>query len=109
MGMDLKPVNPSADAPRYPNDYPYEPRRGQAKWGRYSWSGWSWLIENLERWGVNVAEFRGCNDGEVISEATCKAVADAIEKNIHEFPQSDREWLLEDVILWRTCGGYEQH
>ena len=104
MGMDLKPINPSADAPKYPDDCPYEPRRGQARWGRYNWSGWGVLLDSLREWGVDTAEFAGSNDGDVISDETCKKVADAIEKHA----PADH-WLRDDVIYWRTCGGYEQH
>ena len=109
MGMDLKPINPSADAPRYPDDYPNEPVRGQAKWGRYSWRGWDKITTYLESWGVNIDEFAGSNDGEVICDATCKAVADAIDANASQLTNDGNEHLIEDAVLWRTCGGYEQH
>jgi hypothetical protein len=100
MGMDLQPLNPSDDAPA--DEY------GVIIWGRYNWAGWSWLVEHLEKWCVDCSEFSGTNDGEVISDATCKKVADAIEAHLQELDEEDREWLSSHVRMWRTCGGYAQ-
>lgn len=100
MGMDLKPVNPSEAAPRYED--------GDAIWGRYNISGWSYFRQLLEQWEVNTDELSGMNDGEVISEETCLEIADAIERNLDTMQQDDREWLEPKIALWRTCGGYEQ-
>ena len=107
MGMDLKPINPSKDAPRYPSDDKYSPN--DVIWGRYNWSGWSYICNLLNEWGVNTSEFSGMNDGEVISEETCKKVADAIEAHLDELDKEHREWLKDDIALWRTCGGYRQY
>jgi len=100
MGMDLKPINPSDDAPKYPD--------GSPQWGRYNWTGWSFLLSHLQGWGVPLDEFRGMNDGEVISDETCKLVANAIEHNIKQLSLDDEDWLRPHIALWRTCGGYEQ-
>lgn len=100
MGMDLEPVAPTAEAPKRQD--------GTPKWGRYNWSGWSWLMDLLEKWGVDTREFSGMNDGEVISEETCRQVADAIEKHLPELDGEAQAVLKEDIILWRTCGGYRQ-
>lgn len=100
MGMDLCPVAPSEDAPTDENSH---------IWGRYNWNGWRWLVEHLNKWGVDTIEFSGFNDGDLISEETCKKVADAIEKNLHTLDEEDQTWLKEDIILWRTCGGYYQY
>lgn len=54
------------------------------------------------------SEFSGFNDGEVISEETCKTVADAIEQHLSELEEVDQRWLKPHIALWRTCGGYEQ-
>lgn len=101
MGMDLKPVNPSPGAPHHED--------GTVKWGRYNWSGWRWLTEHLDEWGVDTSEFKGMNDGDPISEATCIKVAEAIEQHINELEPCDQRWLKDDIVLWRTCGGYLQY
>ena len=108
MGMDLTPINPSADAPVYPMDYAYAPFRGRLIEGRYNWSGWSFLQNLLNEQGVDLSEFSGYNDGEVISEATCLKVADAIEAALPTLSEREREWLTPHIQRWRTCGGYEQ-
>jgi len=100
MGMDLKPVNPSDEAPR--DD------EGNVIWGRYNLSGWSYFRQLLEQWEVNTDELSDMNDGEVISEETCNDIADAIESNLDTMHPDDREWLMPKIALWRTCGGYEQ-
>lgn len=108
MGMDLKPVRPGKHAPRYPQDYHYPPKRGKVIWGRYNWSGWSVICDYLVKWGVMTNEFDGLNDGKLISAKTCRKVADAIESHLPEIPEEHREWLKDDIELWRTCGGYQQ-
>lgn len=113
MGMDLKPINPTKDAPKDEHGY---------VWGRYNWGGWRWLISHLDKWGVDTSEFKGMNDGDPISAATCKIVGDAIESHqaelIREFIDEEgeppekagelEEYIKEQATRWRTCGGYEQ-
>lgn len=101
MGMDLKPINPSAGAPRHAD--------GEIKWGRYNWSGWRWLVDHLNEWGVDTSEFKGMNDGDPISEGTCIKVAEAIEAHLDELELRDQQWLKNHPTLWRTCGGYLQY
>lgn len=98
--MDLKPMRPTKDAPREDD--------GSAVWGHYNWTGWRELTTYLHKWGVDMSRFSGMNDGDLIPSATCKSVADAIEKHLFEVPYDDRKWLADQVILWRTCGGYRQ-
>jgi hypothetical protein len=100
MGRDLEPINPSPDAPRDED--------GQIVWGRYNWAGWRWLVDRLIEWGGDVSEFSGWNAGDPIAAETCRKVADAIERHIEELDADDRQWLAEDISLWRTCGGYRQ-
>lgn len=100
MGMDLKPINPTADAPKDSD--------GDFRWGRHNWTGWSELVDLLQSWEVDTREFAGTNDGYVISAETCLKVADALEKNLPSQPQDIQDWLQPKIILWRTCGGYEQ-
>jgi hypothetical protein len=97
--MDLVPVNKGSETLHY------------------NWSGWRWLIERLIRWGVDISEFAG-NDGELISDATCKAVADALEKRSEELLEEEsdeqpRAWVkrltTEDARAWRQSGGFWQY
>lgn len=99
MGMDLKPIAPSPDAPE--DEFGVE-------WGRYNWTGWLWLHRALQNWGIDTTEFSGSNDGAVISDKTCKLVADEIERRLPELEGKYRDWLRPHVAKWRTCGGYEQ-
>lgn len=100
MGMDLQPVAPTAEAPRN--------EQGEVIWGRYNIAGWSWLIDHLQEWGVDVSEFSGCNDGDLISAKTCFLVGEAIEARLDELDLGDKNWLASHVALWKTCGGYYQ-
>jgi len=100
MGMDLKPINPTPDAPKDED--------GRLEWGRYNWTGWRWIVDHLQAWGVSTSEFKGCNDGDPISAETCRKVADAIEAHLPELEERDRKWLAPHVERWRTCGGYQQ-
>lgn len=100
MGMDLKPLRPTPNAPL--DD------RGFHQWGHYNWTGWEWLIEHLEQWGVNTGEFVFLNDGKAISEETCLRVANAIEVHLSELEERHQKWLEPHIRLWRTCGGYAQ-
>ena len=106
MGMDLKPVRPSKKAPRHPADASYG--ANEVIWGRYNWSGWRYICDKLEEWGVDISEFSGCNDGEKISAATCKKVADAIEAHLSGLDEQHRNWLQPHIDRWRYCGGYRQ-
>lgn len=106
MGMDLKPIRPSKNAPRYPADDKYAP--GQVIWGRYNIAGWGWIWDRLTEWGVDTSEFSGFNNGDKISAATCRKVADAIEQHLPELDERNRRWLEPHIALWRTCGGYRQ-
>ena len=110
MGMDLKPQRPSKDAPRRDD--------GTIRWGRYNISGWAALYHFLEGNGVDTSEMSGYNDGDRIKAATCRKIADTIEANFEEyldkFGVTEKDPLgiescKNDVLLWRTCGGYRQY
>jgi len=101
MGMDLKPLNPSDNAPR--------DKDGEVTMGCYGWTGWTWLVDHLNEWGVDTAEFSGYNDGDEISAGTCALVADAIEAHLVELAEWERDWIKPHIDLWRTCGGYAQY
>ena len=105
MGMDLKPLNPTADAPRYPADDPHSP--GEVIWGRYNWTGWAELQRFLEAWGwTDFSEFAGTNDGKEISAETCGKIADFLEEHLKTADPEIVFWLSSHVLRWRTCGGY---
>jgi hypothetical protein len=111
MGMDLIPIAPSQEAPRYPWNYKHKSMRGKAITGRYNWSGWGALMDFLSDHGWDkddMSEFAGTNDGYVISDATCKKVADTIEKFKVDYTAIFVHGIDQDIQLWRTCGGYEQ-
>ncbi len=110
MGMDLKPVRPSKDAPLRAD--------GGIKWGRYSLSGWAALYHFLNGNGVDTSEMSGYNDCARIKAATCRRIADTIEANfdayLEKFGVTEKDPLgIEscklDIQLWRTCGGYRQY
>ncbi|MEM7599834.1 MAG: hypothetical protein AAF357_00280 [Verrucomicrobiota bacterium] len=94
-------MNPSKDAPI--DDYDGEPR-----WGRYNISGWYYLREKLNSWGVDISELSVYNDGAEISAETCGKIADAIEANAAALDDRHRDWLKGHIPLWRSCGGYAQ-
>lgn len=148
MGMDLVPISPTSDAPRYPLDSRYELLRGKLISPSYSISEWNLLLNRLDSWGVDVAGFSSFNDGDRISAEICRAVADAIEANLHTLPYDgwdddrvgftgshnwdptslqfnyytdiqfesgrvsaacrERIYWVNQIILWKTCGGYTQ-
>src|SRR5690242_19603192 len=89
MGMDLIPRN----------------RIGYAS---YDCWAWQFLCKKLMEWGVPTGEFSIYNEGEIISETTCKRVADAIEEHLGEIGDEHRRWLEPDIEFWRSCGGITQ-
>lgn len=97
--MDLKPVKPTAKAPR---------RRGKVIEHGYNWGRWEVLLAFLEKYGVTLESFDGLNDGKIIPAKKCIEVADAMDANINEVDEKCRKWMKKDSILWRTCGGYRQ-
>lgn len=99
MGMDLKPIKPTKDAPRGEDG---------VVWGRYNWNGWCLLQEMLSGWGVDTSQFAHSNDGAKISAEACGKIADAIEARLPEMTERDRRWLEPHIARWRNCGGYEQ-
>jgi hypothetical protein len=93
MGMDLLPIQPTV---------------GYATPLSYNWAGWRWLRTKLNEWNVDTSHLRGSNDGDEIPSEKCCEIADAIEAHLYELDECEREWLRPHIVLWRTCGGYEQ-
>lgn len=76
----------------------------------YNWARWQYLLELLEKWGVNIDEFEYFNnDGHPISKITCMAVADAIEAHLDELDLDTRNWLEPQIPSWRYCNGCSQY
>ena len=67
----------------------------------YNFSGWTQLIQYLNKWGVDTSEFSGFNDGNLIKAKTCQAVADAIDANWSRVKQKDKAWLRGHPYRWR--------
>ena len=90
MGMDLIPLL---------GDVPDQ---------HYNWSRWFWLWERLTEWGVDTSSLSSINDHSIIPEKTCIQIANAIEAHLHDFDESDQEWLALHAARWRRSGGFEQ-
>jgi hypothetical protein len=74
----------------------------------YNWWAWRRLLELLASWCVDVSELTCTNDGDLISEQTCLAVADAIEVHLNELSDTEYDWLEPHIELWRNSGGVTQ-
>ena len=93
MGMDLHSVASTI---------------GEPLWIPYNWNGWRWLIEHLQKWGVDTKQFSFSNDGELISDEVCKAVASALSAHIDELDDEHRSWIEPHIVAWRSSGGFRQ-
>ena len=107
MGIDLYPVEPTADAFRFPEGHECAGKTDLTL--SYNWAAWSFLISNLKLHGLDTSEFEYSNDGDIISAETCIKVADIFEKLLLSMDGDDRSWLEPHIIKWRTCGGYMQY
>ena len=95
MGMNLQPRNdPNAESVDY------------------NWTGWGTLQTYLQKWGVDTSEFKGVNDGDIISAETCGKVACALVAHLDELPPDHKAWLKDHAEMWEylhDMGGCEQH
>lgn len=76
---------------------------------RYNWTGWSFLVDHLDEWGVDISRLAGDNSGNLIPRTTCQAIAEAIKSNIHTLPQEDQDWLRPHIPMWRWGRNYRQY
>jgi hypothetical protein len=114
MGMDLIPKNKEVTPIHY------------------NWTWWGILLRFLEENKCPMSEFSGMNDGNLISETTCKRVAEIIRNRFFELPRVYFEYIKErqaaghkfgktriadaeikesflaEVPFWEDCGGCEQ-
>ena len=74
----------------------------------YNWTGWSYVTDLFQSWGVPMDEFAGDNSGEKLSRATCQAVAEAFDAHWNELSEFDQGWLKPHVDKWRWTKHYEQ-
>lgn len=74
----------------------------------YNWTGWEWLIEHLQKWGLDTEQFSFWNDGELISFEVCNAVASTLSAHIDEIDDEDRPWIESHIVAWRSSGGFRQ-
>lgn len=98
MGIDIAPMNPSAEFPQDENG------RGNL-WLSFNISGLmefkDWLFDR----SVRIDEFFWSNETDLVCEATCNQIADTIERHFQELSDADRIWLGKQVQFWRHCGG----
>lgn len=109
MGMDLMSGGYRKNTPQMMKDYIEKDKENPSLHLHYNWSGWSFLVEHLNQWGVDTSEFSGINDGELISRDTCEAVAEALKSNLHTLSTEDQEWIKEDIIRWKWTKNYKQY
>ena len=50
------------------------------KYYRFNWSGWGRLVNFLESLDCDLSEFSGSNNGDVVSEESCLAIADRLDE-----------------------------
>ena len=107
MGMDLKPINPSVRYPREQEDTKWS-RKGEIIWGRFNWSGWRKLHEILEEMGMDASFLPGSNDGDVISEAHCKQIAERLTAYVRKqtTPVETRTWIESKIVFFEESGGF---
>ena len=107
MGMDLKPINPSVRYPREQEDTKWC-RKGDLVWGRFNWSGWIKLYEILKEMGMDASFLPGSNDGDKISEAHCKQIAERLTAYVRKesTPVEVRTWIESKIVFFEESGGF---
>jgi len=80
----------------------------------FNWSGWRAVCEFVEKAGVDVSEFAGMNDGDLISKETCVEVAKAILTNSTKYNEMfagdyyGPNPASEHSEIWKRSEGFEQ-
>jgi len=80
----------------------------------YNLGGWQWLRDFAIRNGISINEFADSNDGQDLSEATCLALAVAIENHQEEYNEVfagagyGPAPAEEHARIWRESSGFEQ-
>ena len=75
----------------------------------YQWHTWRYLQQLLQMWGVDISELKNFNDGDFISEQTCKAIGNALNSHIHELSLEDQLLFIPDIPRWLKCKGGSQY
>lgn len=80
----------------------------------FNWSGWRFVVDFADKHGIDTSEFAGSNDGEVLPDETCRALADQIEDHHEEWNAAfaGESYGLNPAaghaVAFRTAGGFEQ-
>jgi hypothetical protein len=70
----------------------------------YNAGAWDELIDILDSWGVDTRELWSRTDDDLISEATCRAVGEALQAHMNEI-----DFLYwKDAYNWKSSGGFEK-
>lgn len=92
MGYDLKPV-------KLRNQW----GDGELIWQRYNMRGWSELNKLIQEFKLR--PLPQSNDGNLITEKKCQAIAQIIFENQARLQAEGLGFLTEDIKWWRNCGG----
>lgn len=82
---------------------------GQGAYLHYNWTGWEYIRNLFESWGVNTEEFSNVNDGQKLSLKTCKEVAEALETNWESLSEVDKKWLEIHKERWKWTMYFKQN
>jgi hypothetical protein len=90
MSMDLIPVNPTAERLRFTNSY------------------WRMLIELFAELHIDTTTLTTFNDGELIPESICQAIADRLEERLDDFVNEDKPFVEHLLTQFRHSEGFRQ-
>jgi len=76
-----------------------------------NWSGHFYMYNLLRRLGADLTEWSDFNDGEYISERTCKKWVALLRHNVGGLglSQDIEEWILDFASFLDKCGGCYQY
>jgi hypothetical protein len=77
-----------------------------------NWAGHSYMYSLLSQLGADLTEWSDFNDGEYISERTCKEWAALLKRNmsrLSELSEDKEKWILDFASFLDQCGGCNQY
>ena len=92
MGYDLKPV-------KLKNQW----GNGEPVWQRYNMRAWHELNKLIQEF--KLSPLPQTNDGYLITEKKCKAIAQILFENQNRLQAEGLGFLTEDIAWWRNCRG----